>query len=114
MRAFHYEEIPAEPVENTPGVRIRWAIGQNVGAPNYVSRIIEIDPGAATGYHTHPWEHEVVVLEGNGTVRDSGGTAPLEAGTCVYVEPGEEHQFLNTGASLLRFVCVIPYPPMVK
>jgi quercetin dioxygenase-like cupin family protein len=112
MKAYSYLDIPAEPVENTPGVRIRWAIGQNVAAPNCITRIIEIDAGSATGYHTHPWEHEVVVLEGEGTVRDANGTAALEPGTCVYVEPSEEHQFLNTGESLLRFVCVIPIPPM--
>ena len=114
MKAFHYTEIPAEPVEGSPGARIRWALGRNVGAPNYISRIIELDAGATTEYHTHPWEHEVVVLEGTGQVRDVDGTADLQPGTCVYVEPGEIHQFLNTGESLMRFVCVIPYPPMVK
>jgi quercetin dioxygenase-like cupin family protein len=112
MKAYSYLDIPAEAVEGTPGVRIRWAIGQNVAAPSYITRIIEIDAGSATGYHTHPWEHEVVVLEGAGTVRDANGTAALGPGTCVYVEPGEEHQFVNTGESLLRFVCVIPIPPM--
>ncbi|NLT73527.1 MAG: cupin domain-containing protein [Chloroflexi bacterium] len=111
MKAFSYLDVPAEPVEGTPGVRIRWAIGQNVGAPNYVSRIIEIDPGRSTEYHTHTWEHEVVVLEGKGTVRHASGSVSIEPGSCVYVEPGEEHQFLNAGEAMLRFVCVIPYPP---
>ena len=111
MQAFSYRDVPAEPVAGREGVRIRWAIGRNVGAPHFVARIIELDPGAATGYHTHAWEHEVVVLEGRGTVRDANGIAALEPGVCVYVEPGEEHEFANTGESILRFVCVIPYPP---
>lgn len=111
MKSYSYLEIPAEPVEGRPGVRIRWAIGRNVDAPNFVTRIIELDPGATTGYHAHPWEHEVVVLEGAGAVRDAHGRAPLAPGTCVYVAPGEEHEFQNTGEGILRFVCVIPYPP---
>lgn len=111
MQAFPYHDVPAEPAEGMEGARIRWAIGKNVGAPNFVMRIIELDPGAATAYHTHPWEHEVVVLEGTGAVRDANRRAPLTPGMCVYVEPGEEHQFLNTGDTIMRFVCVIPYPP---
>jgi quercetin dioxygenase-like cupin family protein len=111
MKAYSYTEIIAEPVPGNAGVRIRWAIGQNVAAPNFVSRIIEIDPGASTGYHNHSWEHEVVVLEGEGTVRDANGTAAMSPGTLVYVEPGEDHEFTNNGETLLRFVCVIPYPP---
>ena len=110
MKAYHYSDVPAEPAEGMEGARIRWAIGKNVDAPRFVTRIIELDPGAETSYHSHAWEHEVVVLDGTGQVRDSSGSEPLSPGTCVYVEPGEEHQFMNTGQALLRFVCVIPYP----
>lgn len=110
MKAYSYHDIPAEPAEGMEGARIRWVIGENVGAPNFYTRIIELDPGASTAYHTHPWEHEVVVLEGQGAVRDANGRAPLESGTIVYVEPDEEHQFLNVGDTILRFVCVIPNP----
>ena len=111
MQAFHYSSVPAEPAEDRAGVTIRWAIGKNVGAPHFVARIIELQPGASTAYHTHPWEHEVVVMDGEGTVRDASGEVAIGPGTCVYVEPSEEHQFINTGSGVLRIVCVIPYPP---
>lgn len=111
MKAFHYNTVPAETTEGLPGVSIRWALGKNVGAPNYVARIIEVQPGASTAYHTHPWEHEVVVIDGEGAVRDSRRGVAIGPGSCVYVEPNEEHQFINTGQGVLRFVCVIPYPP---
>jgi len=110
MKAFHYSTVPAEPAEGLPGATIRWALGKNVGAPNFVARIIELQPGASTAYHTHNWEHEVVVMEGEGAVRDAAGEAAIGPGSCVYVEPDEEHQFINTGEGVLRFVCVIPYP----
>ena len=111
MKAYHYSTISADPVEGLPGVAMRWAIGKNVGAPNFIMRVIDIDAGSATGYHTHPWEHEVFVLEGAGNVRDAGGETPIGPGSCVYVEPNEIHQFINTGGSVLRIICVIPYPP---
>jgi len=111
MQAYHYTEVPAEPFEGLPGISIRWAIGRNVGAPNFVARVIDVEPGAATGFHTHDWEHEVFVLEGQGNVRDAQGEAAVGPGSCVYVEPNEAHQFINTGDSTLRFLCIIPFPP---
>jgi quercetin dioxygenase-like cupin family protein len=109
MKAFQYTEVPAQPAA-VPGVALRWVIGQNVGAPNFAMRVIEIQPGAATEYHTHSWEHEVFVLEGQGNVRDKDGETPFAPGTCVYVEPNEIHQFVNTGNSTVRIICVIPNP----
>ncbi len=100
MKAFSYLDVPAEPAGGLPGARIRWAIGKNVGAPHFVARIIELDPGAFTDYHTHPWEHEVVVLEGTGAVRDAHGRAALTPGTCVYVEPER-----STSSSILAIQC---------
>lgn len=111
MKVFHYETIPAEPAEGLPGVAIRWAIGRNVSAPNFVTRIIEVQPGCATAYHQHPWEHEVVVLDGSARLRDAQGEQVAGPGACVYVAPDEWHQFANAGEGVLRIVCVIPYPP---
>lgn len=111
MKAFHYTEVPSQPVEGSPGVTIRWAIGRNVGAPNFVSRVIDIGPGSATEHHSHPWEHEVFVVEGAGTVYSAEGESTIGPGSCVYVEPREIHHFSNTGDSVLRIVCVIPFPP---
>jgi len=110
MKAYHFTEVPAEPVEGCPGVSIRWAIGQNMGAPHFILRVIDLQPGASTEHHQHPWEHEVFVLEGEGRVRYAEGELSIGPGSCVYVEPGERHQFTNSGSSVLRIICVIPRP----
>jgi len=110
VRAFPSDTVPAEPAEGLPGVRIRWVVGKNVGAPNYAMRIIEVDPGCATAHHAHPWEHEVYVLEGEGQVQGSDGTVGLYPGMCVYTTPDEPHCFKNKGDGMLRFICVIPWP----
>jgi quercetin dioxygenase-like cupin family protein len=110
MRAYMSDTVPAEPAEGLPGVRIRWIIGKNVDAPNFAMRIVEVEPGYATAYHEHPWEHEVYVLEGQGYVRAADDKADLVPGMCVFTKPGEAHCFANDGDALLRFVCVIPWP----
>lgn len=108
MQIFHYSTVPAEPAEGREGVAIRWAMGGNVQAPNFVLRVIEILPGASTAYHQHPWEHEVFILEGRATVREADRDSFAGPGVCIYVAPDEWHQFLNQGESLLRIICVIP------
>ncbi len=111
MKIYPYTKVPAEPMQDRPGVAIRWAIGKNVGAPHFIMRVIEIAPGASTEHHAHKWEHEVFVLEGMGTVYDAQGETSVGPGTCIYIAPDEVHQFTNKGDSLLRIICVIPKLP---
>jgi len=110
MRVYPYTSVPAETYPGAEGVAIRWAIGENVGAPNFALRVIDVATGAGTVWHAHDWEHEVFVLAGKGVARDSNGDTPIEAGSCIYVAPSELHQFINRGETPLRFICVIPNP----
>ncbi|HHX64666.1 MAG TPA: cupin domain-containing protein [Chloroflexi bacterium] len=113
MKAFHYTSVPAQGMEGLESVSIRWAVGRNVGAPNFALRVIDVQPGAATEHHGHAWEHEVFVLEGQGAVVHSDGVTEtaIGPGSCVYIPPDEGHQFANRGDTVLRFICVVPYPP---
>jgi quercetin dioxygenase-like cupin family protein len=110
MKVFTADSVAAQPAVGIPGVGLRWVIAKNVDAPNFAMRIIEVQPGAATEKHTHAWEHEVYVLQGQGTVCGADGVEPLAAGTCVYVAPNELHQFANAGTDVFRMICVIPNP----
>jgi quercetin dioxygenase-like cupin family protein len=111
MQAFHHTAVPAQDVPGCPGVTIQWVISGNVGAPNFAMRIITLQPGAATEYHEHGWEHEVYVLEGHGIVRDKAqAETAIGPGSCIYVRPDEVHNFHNSGDSIMRFICVIPNP----
>lgn len=112
MKVVHYEQIEAAPVtmEGSAGCRIRCLVGEPDGAPSFSMRQFEVAPGGHTPQHAHAYEHEVFVLEGAGTVLQAGRPHPLRPGTVVYVPPGEEHQFRNTGAGPLKFICLIPHP----
>jgi quercetin dioxygenase-like cupin family protein len=100
--------LPAEPVEGVPGVTIRWLWATSDGAPTFALRLFEVQPGAATPYHTHPYEHEVYILNGQARLRGEMQEHVLEAGDTALVLPNEPHQFVNIGPDVLRFLCGIP------
>ncbi len=108
MKIEHYSRTPAEPADGVPGVTVRWVIGKKDNAPNFAMRIFEIEPGHSTPYHQHEWEHEVLVLDGEGTVRQKDGESRIGNGSVIFVHGMEMHQFSNRGESVLRFVCLIP------
>ena len=100
---------PAEILEQgIKGVGMKVVISETEGAPNFVMRVFEIEPGGHTPYHTHDWEHEIYVLEGSGVVRQGKREHPLRKDSFALVVPGEEHQFINKGDGVFRFICVVP------
>ena len=110
MKIADYKEINAEPVdfEETKDVKVRWLISDKDKAPNFAMRLFEVGPGGYSPLHTHKWEHEVFVLEGEGVTTDGVKESKIKSGTVVYVGPEEKHQFKNTGTDTLKFLCMIP------
>ena len=101
-----FREVEAEAA--APGVTMRVVIGPEQGAPYFNMRIFEVQPGHATPFHSHWWEHEVLVLAGQGVVRGEESEAPVGQGSTVFVPGGEMHQFRNAGDDVLRFACLVP------
>lgn len=87
----------------------RVLIGPDQGKVNSIMRMFTIGKDGCSPYHTHPWDHEVYVLEGCGAVKKIDGEIPLQAGDIVYVPAGEEHQFINTSDQEFTFLCLVPY-----
>jgi len=108
MFICHYTEVPAEKIEGISGVTVRWLIGKKEGAPNFSFRIFEMEPGAVIPLHNHDWEHEVFVLAGQGTVKVADEEALVKEGDFIFIPPGVEHQFINGGDEVFRFICIIP------
>jgi quercetin dioxygenase-like cupin family protein len=102
-------EITPENPEGLQKVKMRVAIGKKEGAPRFVLRHIEVEPGGATPRHAHWWEHEIYVIDGEGEALTFEGKKKFGAGDTLYVPPDEEHQFTNTGSGPLRFICIIPH-----
>ena len=71
---------------------------------------VELEPGAADGWHRHPnAEHALVVFEGRGVISVDDVTETLEPLKGIRVEPGLPHRVENTGRTRLRYyVCASP------
>jgi quercetin dioxygenase-like cupin family protein len=108
MIVKNYRQVTPEPAEEAPGVTVRWMITEKDGAPNFALRVFEVEPGAASPFHTHAWEHEAFILAGIGHLRAEDGETPFREGDAIFVAPQEKHQFVNDGDTVLRFICVIP------
>lgn len=105
-----YQEVEKTQIikEGVKDVSIRWLIGEGSGAPNFYLRLFEVEPGGYSPFHTHPWEHEVFIVEGKGQINTGERSLPVEKGYFALVLPGEKHQFENTGDTTLKFLCIIP------
>jgi quercetin dioxygenase-like cupin family protein len=109
MKVFSYKEVEAQEAnEGASRLKVRWLITKDMGAPNFAMRLFEMKPGGNSPLHTHPWEHEVFILEGEGVAVGADKKDRFKAGAAVFVAPNELHQFKNNGKSTLRFLCLVP------
>jgi quercetin dioxygenase-like cupin family protein len=100
--------VDTKSIQELPGVVKREVINTDDGAPNSCMRVFDIEPGASTPSHEHPWEHEVFVLSGRGVVVGEQGKTQIAKDSVVFVPPNEHHCFINNRNEPLRFICVIP------
>ena len=95
-------------MDGAEGVEIRILIGKEDGAENFIMRMFELQPGGHTPLHTHPHEHELFIVEGEGVFVFEGAEHPVSPEDVVLVDGGKEHCFKNTGSGLMRMLCLIP------
>ena len=90
------------------GVSVAKLIGADDDSPTVGMRLFEIAPGGKTPWHAHDWEHVLYGVEGQGTLKTEHGDAAFGPGDSFMTEPGEEHNFVNTGKGIWRFICIVP------
>jgi quercetin dioxygenase-like cupin family protein len=106
MKVQHYCQVKG--ITAAPGVTMRIVAGTEEKAPTFVMRVFEIEPGCNTPHHSHPWEHEMFVIKGQGVLKSGGKEIPLKEGDAVMALPNEKHGIFNTGKELLTMICVVP------
>ncbi|MBN1755939.1 cupin domain-containing protein [bacterium] len=111
MKIAHYSAVPLEEVvsEDTRGVNVRWLISEKDEAPNFAMRRFVVEQGGNTPFHDHPWEHEVYILGGSGSLIFEGKKYKLLPGVFAYIPPNTKHQFINSGEESLEFLCLVPH-----
>lgn len=109
MKVFDHKQVEAkEAGEGSAKLKVRWLITKEMGAPNFAMRLFEMESSGNSPLHTHPWEHEVFVLDGEGVLVGGDKEREFKAGDVIFVAPNEKHQFKNSGSKMLKFLCIVP------
>jgi quercetin dioxygenase-like cupin family protein len=110
MKIFHFQDIEKKDAEKSAvKLGVRWLITKEMGAENFAMRLFEMEPKGYSPFHSHPWEHEVFILEGEGIVVGEGEETKFRPGNVIFIPPNEKHQFKNTHKKTVKFLCLIPY-----
>ncbi|AWB11071.1 Cupin domain protein [Thermodesulfobium acidiphilum] len=95
-------------VDGAKGASIKWLITPKDGAPNFSMRLIIIEPNGQSPAHSHDFEHEMFILEGEATVVSDNSETKVSEGSFIFIKPGEFHTVKNTGTKVCKFLCMIP------
>ena len=111
FKAVPLSEIKEETVEGPEfkGVKVRWLIAKEDGAENFAMRYFEIEPGGHSAYHSHAWEHETFILDGECLVKCGDTEKRATPGYVIFIPPNTVHNFKNVGNKALKFLCLVPY-----
>jgi len=111
FKALHYSEVKADEVKvnDAQGTKIRWLITKSDGAEHFAMRYFEMAPRGHSPHHSHKWEHEVFILDGECTVICGERQKKVGSGYVVFIPPNAMHQFRNVGNGVLRFLCLVPH-----
>lgn len=105
-------DVPAKPVdmEGVKDVNVRVIFGPAEGAPTFAMRVFDLAPGGHTPFHTHPFEHEAMILSGDvALVNADGEEIPADIGDVALVMGDEKHQFKNlSDTQPASFMCLVP------
>jgi quercetin dioxygenase-like cupin family protein len=107
---MNVSETPESPIteEGAKSTRIKWLINEKDGAPTFLMRHFTVEPGGFTPFHNHDWEHEVYILEGQGTVRYENQEEKIGPGDAILIPPNKKHQFRASTDHSLTFLCMVP------
>lgn len=97
-------------MSGSSGAKMRMLVGPEENAANFHMRHFEVAPGGHTPHHKHDYEHEILILKGEGAASSEAGERRFRAGDVIWVPANELHQFRNTGRAPLEFICLIPAP----
>lgn len=98
MKFTSLSNLPEEAVSHNPAIKkkVMLRLGDLPHLTNFSQAVFA--PGQVAKAHAHRDMCEVFFVEsGAGTIRINQTAYPLEPGTCIAVEPGEEHEVSNTG-----------------
>ncbi len=108
--------MESRPAEMSPVIRLcdretvptgnRWyrvLVNEAAGSQQVTQFVGSIPPGRAPD-HFHHYEEVICILEGSGRMWAGESSAPIAAGSCLYLPRRQVHCVENTGAGAIRLV----------
>ena len=93
----------------TPGGSAAQLIWLDDNTPTCTMTYSEIPPGQTSSHHIHPWEHEIYIIDGSGTLFCDAKEYPVREGDAIFIPENVEHYTLNTGGQgVIRRVEINP------
>jgi quercetin dioxygenase-like cupin family protein len=98
MKLHTLETAEEKPVSHDPRLKKKLLVPEGVGCVAHISQIV-LKPGDVVSAHAHIDSTEVFYcVRGALTFTINGGPVPLAPGSCLIVEPGEEHAIVEVRA----------------
>ena len=72
-------------------------------------RLFEMNAGGNSPLHSHNWEHDVFILEGERIVIGGREEKKFKAGDPIFIPANEKHQLKNNSKNSVKFLCLTPY-----
>ncbi len=110
MAVFHLDSTESKHFDNDTMKKVtkQVLIDAEKGWDSHVMRLFTLGEGGYSPKHEHPWPHINFVVSGRGTLMINGKETEIRRGSYAFVPPGSNHQFVNTGAEDLQFICIVP------
>lgn len=105
------DQVEQKPVQmdGVVGAKVQVMLGPADQAPTMAMRIFELAPKGHTPFHSHSFEHEVMILSGEIAVVTLEGDISVKPGDVLLVMPNETHQFKNcSDTDPAKFMCLVP------
>ncbi len=99
MKILSLEKIKSEPVSHNP--KIQKKVFVKKGDIPHMLQFAQstFTSGQIASEHVHEDMYEIYLVEGGqGIVKVAGKVEQIKLGDCIIIEPGDAHEFLNTGA----------------
>lgn len=106
MRLIRKNEVKFRGQENEERVAILVGRHEVHGASKHCTlALVELAPGVSSHPHFHKEREEsYFILGGTGKAIIGNEEVKIQEHDCLFAGPGEKHQFINTGTSLLRYL----------
>jgi len=106
MKIVSYKDLEAQEVKGSSRLKIK--LLNTEGSSNFAVRHCEIGSGGFSPHHSHAWENEIFVLEGDGLVLGGNKTKSIKTGDSISINADEIHQIKNPNKKPLIILCIIP------